>query len=224
MKTADDADGSREHVPGEPAERHGAGKCQVGGGAWICRADRRACSRLRTGPCAPSCCRSCWKPTLKAVRERAGGAPILGRFTEIARLLTADPARPAEDGISWVRDLCGALGIPGLRHLRRARRRLPRNHLRPPVRSSSMKGNPIQLTDEECAGYWRSTVSLLLRRWGGLPFTNEPALELGSTQRRRRSLVSREPCFASPGLFAAVEFVKQLLNLGKVRAFARVPQ
>jgi alcohol dehydrogenase class IV len=86
---------------------------------------------------------------LRAVRDRAAEALVMGRFTEIARLLTGDPAAQAEDGIQWLRELCEALSIPALRTYGVREADFP-EIIAAAEKSSSMKGNPIKLTDREC--------------------------------------------------------------------------
>jgi alcohol dehydrogenase class IV len=85
---------------------------------------------------------------LQALRERAGGSPILDRFSDVAQLLTADPHAAAEDGIRWVRQLCGSLHIQPL-----AAYGIKTSDFEEIIRqarnASSMKGNPVELTDAE---------------------------------------------------------------------------
>jgi alcohol dehydrogenase class IV len=77
-------------------------------------------------------------------------ASILARFDEIGRILTGKDTADASDGVTWVGELCLALGLPGLRKhglstvdfpivVERARK------------ASSMQGNPVALNDEELA-------------------------------------------------------------------------
>jgi alcohol dehydrogenase class IV len=88
---------------------------------------------------------------LRALRERGEDSRQLERFSEVARLLTGDHDASPEDGIAWLLDLGNALGIHGLGTygvkatefadvIGRARH------------SSSMKGNPIELSDAELLG------------------------------------------------------------------------
>ena len=88
---------------------------------------------------------------LRALRKRGGNETQLDRFVQVARLLTGRSNARAEDGIQWLRELDVALNIPGLRTyglkasefadvIERARR------------SSSMKGNPVELSDAELEG------------------------------------------------------------------------
>ena len=87
---------------------------------------------------------------LRALRLRQPAADALGRYEEVARLVTGRPTAAAEAGIDWVRQLVANLGIPGL-----ARYGLAREHTAELVarasHASSMKANPIALTPEEMA-------------------------------------------------------------------------
>ena len=85
---------------------------------------------------------------LRALRDRAPEHPALPRLTEVATLLTGEPHATPEDGISWLHELTAALSIPGL-----ASYGLDRAGSAEVVadaqRASSMKGNPVTLTDAE---------------------------------------------------------------------------
>jgi alcohol dehydrogenase class IV len=85
---------------------------------------------------------------LRALRDRAAEHPALPRLAEIAALLTGKPEATAEAGISWLRDLTRTLAIPGL-----ASYGLSNTDIVPVVaaaqRASSMRGNPVELTDTE---------------------------------------------------------------------------
>lgn len=85
---------------------------------------------------------------LAALQERAPEHPALGRYTEIAQLLTGDPAARAQDGIAVVAELVRAMQVPGLG--RYGCSPADFDALIPAAaRSSSMKGNPIALTTDE---------------------------------------------------------------------------
>lgn len=85
---------------------------------------------------------------LRALRERQPDHVALPRFTEIARLLTNHSQATADDGMTWLRELCAELNIPSLA-----------TYGISPIdigtlcdkaaQASSMKGNPIVLTAEE---------------------------------------------------------------------------
>ena len=85
---------------------------------------------------------------LRALRERAREDPALPRMTEVATLLTGLPEATPEDAIAWLQELTAALSIPGL-----ASYGLNQDEIAPMVaagqQASSMRGNPIELRDEE---------------------------------------------------------------------------
>ncbi|WNG45520.1 iron-containing alcohol dehydrogenase [Archangium minus] len=85
---------------------------------------------------------------LRALRARAPSHPALPRFQEVAVLLTGRADARAEDGITWVRELCQALGVPGLGCYGLTEAEVPQLVARAKA-ASSMKANPLPLTDEE---------------------------------------------------------------------------
>jgi alcohol dehydrogenase class IV len=81
-------------------------------------------------------------------RDPHGGA--LARYQEVAALVTGQPSATIEDGLAWVATLCRALDVPGL--ARYGMREADVVQLVDKARvASSMKGNPIALTDAELA-------------------------------------------------------------------------
>ena len=84
----------------------------------------------------------------RALAERAGDAPALARFDEVARLLTGDSAATAGAGVAWVTRLVADLAIPGL-----ATYGIAEGDLDALVdaarKASSMRPNPVELTDTE---------------------------------------------------------------------------
>ena len=89
-------------------------------------------------------------PDNAALRERAPDNAALPRYAEIARLVTQDPAASPEDGVEWVANLVRQLEIPPLREYGIGSRHVP-DIVAKASRASSMKANPIVLTDEELA-------------------------------------------------------------------------
>jgi alcohol dehydrogenase class IV len=83
-----------------------------------------------------------------ALRARAPQHPALERYAEIARLLNGRNNVSVEDGIDWVRTLCGELNIPALRAWRITEADLP-GVVEKAAKASSMQANPIPLTGEE---------------------------------------------------------------------------
>jgi alcohol dehydrogenase class IV len=87
---------------------------------------------------------------LRALRARAPRHFALARMDELAVLLTGgQPSEvTADDAIRFVADLCGALAIPGLRHHGMTAADIP-SLVEKAKAASSMKGNPLPLTDAE---------------------------------------------------------------------------
>lgn len=83
-----------------------------------------------------------------AIQDRAQDHPVLARFTEVSRLLTGNPDALAKDGIRWLHKLCADLKIPPLRDYGISTADIPAI-IAPSKKASSMKGNPIELTDGE---------------------------------------------------------------------------
>jgi alcohol dehydrogenase class IV len=85
---------------------------------------------------------------LSALRERAPEHPALLRMTEVATLLTSQPDASPEDAIAWLQELTAALAIPGLASYRLIEDEIPAM-VTAAQKASSMRGNPIELTDAE---------------------------------------------------------------------------
>jgi alcohol dehydrogenase class IV len=85
---------------------------------------------------------------LRALHERAPEHAALPRMAEVATLLTGRPDASAKDAIAWLQELTAALSIPGL-----AGYELDQAGIEAVVaaaqKASSMRANPIELTDEE---------------------------------------------------------------------------
>jgi alcohol dehydrogenase class IV len=85
---------------------------------------------------------------IQALRQRAPASRALGRYEDIARLVTGRPHATAEDGVRWIADLCCKLEIPPLRAYGVG----PEHAVELAAKASkasSMKGNPILLTPAE---------------------------------------------------------------------------
>jgi len=85
---------------------------------------------------------------VQALQRRDATSPALAKYDETARLLTGSSSAKATDAVTWVRELCMALKVPSL-----ARFGLKQQDFETIAakakKSSSMKGNPIELTDNE---------------------------------------------------------------------------
>jgi alcohol dehydrogenase class IV len=85
---------------------------------------------------------------IKALQSRASDSPARDRYDEVARLITGSPAARAADGIAWVRNLYEQLEVKPLAAYGielKAFTAIVANARK----ASSMKGNPIELTEEE---------------------------------------------------------------------------
>ncbi|BAM00729.1 MULTISPECIES: iron-containing alcohol dehydrogenase [Caldilinea] len=85
---------------------------------------------------------------VRALRQRQPNHPALLRYAELATLLTGSPDATIEDAIAWLRSLVNAFEIPPLSQYGFAPADAPLVVARARV-ASSMKANPIALTDEE---------------------------------------------------------------------------
>jgi alcohol dehydrogenase class IV len=92
---------------------------------------------------------------IRALRARA--PEKLLRYDEVARLITGKPHATAPDGVAFIAALCQELEIPPLRTYGVAASDLP-ILVEKAAQASSMKANPIVLTEEEL----REIISLAL--------------------------------------------------------------
>jgi alcohol dehydrogenase class IV len=85
---------------------------------------------------------------VRALQSREAGSAALARYDEIAQLLTGKAAAQAADGVAWVQGLCAVLKVPSLAEFGLKEQDFP-TIVAKSQRSSSMKGNPIELTEDE---------------------------------------------------------------------------
>lgn len=85
---------------------------------------------------------------LKALQSRAPESPAINRYDEVARIITGKSTGSASEGINWIQELCSQLQVPRL-----AEYGIEKADLSTIVAkskdASSMKGNPILLTETE---------------------------------------------------------------------------
>ena len=93
---------------------------------------------------------------VKALQHR-GSLEFLSRYDEVARLLTGNPDAGATHGIDWIHDLCNALDVAPLFEFGITKAHIP-EMIAGAKRASSMKGNPVELTDEELMEILRKAV------------------------------------------------------------------
>ncbi|HEY1219467.1 MAG: iron-containing alcohol dehydrogenase [Bryobacteraceae bacterium] len=99
-------------------------------------------------------CAALLAPTIEinveALRRRAPESRALRRYHEVARLLTGKPHATAADGVEWIAALCRRFEIPPLSAYGVTAADIPLLASRA-AEASSMKGNPIALTQDERA-------------------------------------------------------------------------
>jgi alcohol dehydrogenase class IV len=88
---------------------------------------------------------------VRALRSRAPNGEYLQRYRSVARILTNDDRAEPEQLCEWLSETCQLLKIPKLAAygIDAAHRKMLVENAK---RASSMKGNPIALTDEELSG------------------------------------------------------------------------
>jgi alcohol dehydrogenase class IV len=85
---------------------------------------------------------------VRTLQSREADSTALARYDEIAQILTGKAAAKAADGVAWVQDLCAVLKVPSLAEFGLKKQDFP-TIIAKSQRSSSMKGNPIELTNDE---------------------------------------------------------------------------
>ena len=83
-----------------------------------------------------------------ALNAREPQNPALARYDEVAQILTGNPRARAADGVAWVQDLANAQVVPPLSKFGMIEADFP-EIIATSQHASSMKGNPIRLTDIE---------------------------------------------------------------------------
>ncbi len=85
---------------------------------------------------------------VRALQSREADSTALARYDEVAQLLTGKATAQAAGGVAWVQDLCAALKVPSLAEFGLKEQDFP-TIVAKSQRSSSMKGNPIELSEDE---------------------------------------------------------------------------
>jgi alcohol dehydrogenase class IV len=91
------------------------------------------------------------RANVAALGARAPDSPILDRFAQVARVLTATADASIDDGIAFVERLGRELLVPGLASYGMTTADIP-ELVDKARQASSMKGNPIELTVGELSG------------------------------------------------------------------------
>ena len=85
---------------------------------------------------------------IQAMEERAAESPALAKYREVARIITGSMNADLSGGLQWINDLSMQMLVPGLEDFGITESDFPAI-VEKAKNASSMKGNPIQLTDGE---------------------------------------------------------------------------
>ncbi len=85
---------------------------------------------------------------VRALQERTKDSEVIRRFDEVAQIFTGNSKARAADGVAWIQQLCRRLEIPPLKEFGLQETEFPMV-VEKAQKASSMKGNPILLTEDE---------------------------------------------------------------------------
>jgi alcohol dehydrogenase class IV len=85
---------------------------------------------------------------LRALRARTPESAALGRYQDVARMVTGQPDATAEDAVVWTRKISKEFEIPPLKQYGIGKQDVP-ILIAEAAKASSMKANPLVLTSEE---------------------------------------------------------------------------
>ncbi|HNT33406.1 MAG TPA: iron-containing alcohol dehydrogenase, partial [bacterium] len=85
---------------------------------------------------------------IRALQDRLKDSPALERYQEFARIVTGKSRSAVSKGLEWVEQLCSSLSVQPLSEYGVTEEDIPAI-VEKAMKSSSMKGNPILLTEEE---------------------------------------------------------------------------
>jgi len=88
-------------------------------------------------------------------RDAVSCVPTLARFDEIGRILTQNSSASAADAVEWIAGLCQTMSLPGLRKFG-LKEECFAEVIAKARKASSMKGNPVELQDDELTEILRS--------------------------------------------------------------------
>ncbi len=94
---------------------------------------------------------------VQALKARTPTSPALGRYSEVARILTGSLTATITDGLAWLEALCTDLAVPPLSRFGVNENAFPQI-MAQAQKASSMKGNPIELTEDELASILRQAL------------------------------------------------------------------
>ena len=92
-----------------------------------------------------------------ALQSRVANSPVLDRYAEVAHILTGQADATASDAATWLHELCRDLNVPALSQYGLTAADFD-VVIAQSQKASSMKGNPIALTDDELREILRRAV------------------------------------------------------------------
>jgi alcohol dehydrogenase class IV len=95
---------------------------------------------------------------VQSLRSRTHDPESLKRYDEVARIITGKDTAQAADGVEWVQNLCKQLKVPPLSTFGISETDIPMV-VEKSKNASSMKGNPIRLTEEELTEILKKAIS-----------------------------------------------------------------
>jgi alcohol dehydrogenase class IV len=88
------------------------------------------------------------KANVKALHERDPHSHALERYLHVAQMVTGTTEASVSDGVTWIRQLCSSLPVPAADSIAVTRSLFP-SVVAAAQKASSMKGNPVTLTEDE---------------------------------------------------------------------------
>ena len=85
---------------------------------------------------------------IKALQMREPESPLLARYREVAQIVSGNLDAEPFDGINWVHNICSRFKLPSLADYKITAADFP-ILIEKAQSASSMKGNPVQLSEEE---------------------------------------------------------------------------
>ena len=139
--------GSQRHVRRQYAEWPRSGQCRTRCCSRLRGTDRR---NVRSCPRSRMCCAASARDSCEhsGVTDSGPESDSLSRYSAAARLLTGNPNAAPEDAVGWLTETCTALNIPRLGSYGIESGHIP-ELVAKAKNASSMKSNPIVLTDSE---------------------------------------------------------------------------
>ncbi len=99
-----------------------------------------------------------FKTNLLALEARDADNPALGKYHEVARLVTQGRNAKIADALEWIKEVCMHMHVPGLEDFGITEKDIPAI-VSKGRQASSMKGNPVPLTDEELASILQASLA-----------------------------------------------------------------